>query len=172
MIIKHCRKCSLPSVATCFDINGGFLQHKTRLPSAQFTALLLLHSWHTTWASWLSHTGADLIFVSGKNSFGRAHGLLTIAVAARYRCVKRRTMHTAINHAHCCSARLFAQRATQPGGRPPTVLAKQTSTIIFSSTSSSLLQTTPTVYCATPVSVIFQAKKQDTTHVIYKFINN
>ena len=96
----------------------------------------------------------------------------TITVAARYRCVKRRTMHTAINHAHCCSARLFAQRATQPGGRPPAVLAKQTSTIIFSSTSSSLLQTTPTVYCATPVSVIFQAKKQDTTHVIYKFINN
>ena len=110
--------------------------------------------------------------LSPVRKIGRAHGLLTIAVAARYRCVKRRTMHTAINHAHCCSARLFAQRATQSGGRPPTVLAKQTSTIIFSSTSSSLLQTTPTVYCATPVSVIFQAKKQDTTHVIYKFINN
>ena len=86
--------------------------------------------------------------------------------------IQVRTMHAVTNHAHCCYARLFAQRATQPSGRPPTVLAKQTSTIIISSTSSSLLQTTPTVYCATPVSVILQAKKQDTTHVIYKFINN
>ena len=44
VIINRYRKCLLPSVATCFNFNGGFLQHETRFPSAQSTALLLLHS--------------------------------------------------------------------------------------------------------------------------------
>ena len=59
------------------------------------------------------------------------------------------------NYAHCCSARLFCTGATQPGGRPPTDLTKQTSAIIISSTSSSLLLSTPIVYCTTAISVIF-----------------
>ena len=75
VIINRYCNCLLPSVAACFNFNGGFLQHETRFPSAQSTALLLLHSWHISWASWLSHTGADLIFL---RYLGRTHGPLTL----------------------------------------------------------------------------------------------
>ena len=157
VIINRCRKCLLPSVAACFDFNGGFLQHETRLPSAQFTALPLLHSWHTTWASWLSHTGADLVFVFGKTSWtcSWTSDNCGCCPVIRQRCVKSRPCTPPSTMLTAALQDCFAQGATQPGGRPPTDLTKQTSAIIISSASSSLLLTTPTVHCATPVSVLF-----------------
>ena len=70
------------------------------------------------------------------------------------------------HHAHTALHDCFAQRATRLGGQSPTDLAKQTSAIFISSTSSSLLLTTPTVCCDTPSQFYFKPKSR-TQHVSF-----
>ena len=75
MIIKRCRKCSLPSVTTYFNSNGGFLQHKTRLPSAQLQLYYCC-----TRGTRHGHHGCLILMLTSslspvKKNFGRAHGL-------------------------------------------------------------------------------------------------
>ena len=106
MIIKRCRKCSLPSVTTYVNSNGGFLQHKTRLPSAQ----LQLYYCCTRGTRHGHHGCVILVLTSSLSPV-----YLDVLMDYNYGCcpIQVRTMHTVTNHAHCCYARLFC-----PEGHP------------------------------------------------------